>query len=51
LVKGPPLKNEFFNKNQDKEYIVFCGVDRQGTLATKTMQEMYIKNITAGIAE
>ena len=54
LAEGSPLENEFFKNNQDKEYIVFCGVGGQGTLATNTMQEMGIKNvknITGGIAE
>ena len=54
LAEGSPLENEFFKNNQDKEYIVFCGVGGQGTLATNTMQEMDIKNvknITGGIAE
>ena len=38
----------------DKEYIVFCGVGGQGTLATKTMKDMgvkNVKNITGGIKE
>ena len=54
LAEGSPLENDFFKKNPDKEYVVFCGVGGQGTLATKTMQEMGIKNvknITGGIAE
>lgn len=39
-------------ENTDKEYIVFCGLGGQSTLATKTMQEMGIKNVknmTGGI--
>ena len=32
-------------KNPDKEYIIFCGLGGQSTLATKTMQEMGIKNV------
>ena len=54
LAEGSPLENDFFKKNPDKEYVVFCGVGGQGTLATKTMKEMGIKNvknITGGIAE
>ena len=54
LAEGSPLENEFFKKNPNKEYVVFCGVGGQGTLATKTMQEMGIKNvknISGGIAE
>ena len=54
LAEGSPLENDFFKKNPDKEYVVFCGVGGQGTLATKTMQEMGIKNvknIIGGFAE
>ena len=54
LAEGSPLENKFFKENPDKEYIVFCGVGGQGTLATKTMQDMGIKNvmnITGGMAE
>ena len=54
LAEGSPLENEFFKNNPDKEYVVFCGVGGQGTLATKTMQDMgvnNVKNITGGIAE
>jgi len=32
-------------KIPDKEYIVFCGLGGQSTLATKTMQDMGIKNV------
>jgi len=54
LAEGSPLENDFFKKNPGKEYVVFCGVGGQGTLATKTMKDMGIKNvknITGGIAE
>ena len=54
LAEGSPLENKFFKENPNKEYVVFCGVGGQGTLSTKTMQEMGIKNvknITGGIAE
>ena len=54
LAEGSPLENKTFNENPDKEYVVFCGVGGQGTLATKTMQDMgvkNVKNITGGIAE
>ena len=52
LAEGSPLENENFKNNPDKEYIVFCGLGGQSTLATKTMQEMGIKNVknmTGGI--
>jgi len=52
LAEGSPLENENFKNNSDKEYIVFCGLGGQSTLATKTMQEMGIKNVknmTGGI--
>ena len=45
LADGSPLENEMFKKNPDKEYIVFCGLGGQSTLATKTMQDMGIKNV------
>jgi rhodanese-related sulfurtransferase len=45
LADGSPLENEMFKKSPDKEYIVFCGLGGQSTLATKTMQEMGIKNV------
>ena len=54
LADGSPLENEIFKNNPDKEYVVFCGVGGQGTLATKTMQDMgvkNVKNIAGGIAE
>ena len=54
LAEGSPLENNMFKDNPDKEYVVFCGVGGQGTLATKTMEDMGIKNvknISGGIAE
>tara|TARA_B100000989_G_scaffold165861_1_gene124006 strand:+ start:146 stop:508 length:363 start_codon:yes stop_codon:yes gene_type:complete len=54
LADGSPLENDYFKKNPDKEYVVFCGLGGQGTLATKTMKEMGIKNvknIKGGMAE
>ena len=45
LADGSPLENEMFKQNPDKEYIVFCGLGGQSTLATKTMQDMGIKNV------
>jgi len=45
LADGSPLENEIFKNNPDKEYIVFCGLGGQSTLATKTMQDMGIKNV------
>ena len=54
LAEGSPLENDFFKNNPDKEYVVFCGVGGQGTLSTKTMQDMGIKNvknITGGMLE
>ena len=45
LADGSPLENKMFKENLDKEYIVFCGLGGQSTLATKTMQEMGIKNV------
>ena len=33
------------DKEKNAEYIVFCGLGGQSTLATKTMQEMGIKNV------
>ena len=45
LADGSPLENEMFKKNLDREYIVFCCLGGQSTLATKTMQEMGIKNV------
>ena len=54
LAEGSPLENKFFKENPDKEYVVFCGVGGQGTLSTKTMKDMGIKNvknITGGMTE
>ena len=54
LAEGSPLENKIFKDDPDKEYVVFCGVGGQGTLATKTMKEMGIKNvknISGGISE
>ena len=53
LADGSPLENEMFKNNPDKEYIIFCGLGGQSTLATKTMQEMGLKNVknmTGGMA-
>ena len=53
LADGSPLENEMFKNNPDKEYVVFCGLGGQSTLATKTMQEMglnNVKNMTGGMA-
>ena len=54
LAEGSPLENEIFKKNPDKDYVIFCELGGQGTLATKTMKDMGIKNvknITGGMAE
>ena len=54
LAEGSPIENDTFKKNPDKEYVVFCGLGGQGTLATKTMKDMGIKNvknITGGMSE
>ena len=54
LAEGSPLENDIFKNNPDKEFIVFCSVGGQGTLATKTMKDMgvkNVKNISGGIAE
>ena len=45
LADGSPLENEMFKNNPDKEYVIFCGLGGQSTLATKTMQYMGIKNV------
>ena len=53
LADGSPLENEMFKNNPDKEYLVFCGLGGQSTLATKTMQVMGLKNVknmTGGMA-
>ncbi len=54
LAEGSPLENDMFKNNPNKEYVVFCGVGGQGTLATKTMKDMgvkNVKNITGGMKE
>ena len=54
LAEGSPIENDTFKNNPDKEYVVFWGLGGQGTLATKTMKEMGIKNvknITGGMSE
>ena len=45
LAEGSPLENDIFKNNPDKEFVVFCGVGGQGTLATKTMKDMGVKNV------
>ena len=45
LADGSPLENDMFKNNPNKEYVVFCGLGGQSTLATKTMQYMGIKNV------
>ena len=45
LADGSPLENEMFKNNPDKEYVVFCGLGGQSTLATKTIQDMGLKNV------
>ena len=45
LAEGSPLENDFFKKNIDKEYILFCGAGGQSTLSTKTMKDMGVKNV------
>ena len=45
LADGSPLESEIFKNNPDKEYVVFCGLGGQSTLATKTMQDMGLKNV------
>jgi len=52
LPDGSPLENDMFKNNPDKEYVVFCGLGGQSTLATKTMLDMGLKNVksmTGGI--
>ena len=54
LADGSPLENDIFKNNPEKEYVVFCGLGGQGTLATKTMKDMgvkNVKNITGGMSE
>jgi len=45
LAEGSPLENEMFKDNPDKEYVVFCGLGGQSALATKTMENMGLKNV------
>ncbi len=45
LAEGSPLENDIFKNNPDKEFVVFCGLGGQGTLATKTMKDMGVKNV------
>ena len=45
LADGSPLENEMFKNNPDKEYVVFCTLGGQSTLASKTMQDMGLKNV------
>jgi rhodanese-related sulfurtransferase len=40
LADGSPLENDMFKNNPEKEYVVFCGLGGQSTLASKTMQDM-----------
>ena len=52
LADGSPLEDDMFKSNPDKEYVVFCGLGGQSTLATKTMRDMGLKNVknmTGGI--
>ena len=54
IAEGSPLENDIFKNNPDKEFVVFCGLGGQGTLATKTMKDMgvkNVKNITGGMSE
>ena len=54
LAEGSPIENDSVKNNPHTEYIVFCGVGGQGTLATKTMKDMGVKNVknmSGGIAE
>ena len=54
LAEGSPLENDIFKNNPDKEFVVFCSLGGQGTLATKTMKDMgvkNVKNITGGMSE
>ena len=46
LAEGSPLENKFFKENPDKEYVVFCGVGGQGTLSTKTLQDMGYRDVS-----
>ena len=45
IAEGSPREIDMFKNNPEKEYIVFCNVGGQSTLATKTMKEMGVKNV------
>ena len=45
LADGSPLENDMFKNNPEKEYVVFCGLGGQSALASKTMQDMGLKNV------
>jgi len=45
IAEGSPREKDMFKNNPEKEYIVFCNVGGQSTLATKTMKEMGVKNV------
>ena len=45
LADGSPLENDMFKKDPEKEYVIFCGLGGQSTLATKTMKDMGLKNV------
>ena len=45
LADGSPLENDMFKNNPEKEYVVFCGLGGQSILASKTMQDMGLKNV------
>ena len=54
LAEGSRMENDFFKKNPDKEYILFCTAGGQSALATKTMKEMgvkHVKNMVGGLEE
>ena len=54
LAEGSPIENDIVKNNPDKEYVVFCCVVGEGTLSTKTMKDMgvkNVKNISGGMAE
>ena len=54
LAEGSPLENDIFKNNPDKELVVFSALGGQGTLATKTMKDMgvkNVKNITGGMSQ
>lgn len=45
LADGSPMENDYFKNNPDKEYIVYCELGGQASFATKTMQDMGVKNV------